>query len=74
LCISTSIAIKLSQISIRKEKGTRVPRRLTLTNRQREALLCLPVDQGELLRHYTLIDAAKSAIAQAKGSITVSPA
>ena len=33
-----------------------MPRRVTLTDRQREALLCLPVDQGELLRHYTLSD------------------
>nr|BAF03290.1 transposase [Novosphingobium sp. KA1] len=29
---------------------------MTLTDRQREALLHLPVDQGELLRHYTLSD------------------
>ncbi len=33
-----------------------MPRRVTLTDRQREALLHLPVDQGELLRHYTLSD------------------
>jgi TnpA family transposase len=33
-----------------------MPRRVTLTDRQREALLRLPVDQGELLRHYTLSD------------------
>lgn len=33
-----------------------MPRRVTLTDRQREALLCLPVNQGELLRHYTLSD------------------
>lgn len=33
-----------------------MPRRVTLTERQREALLHLPVDQGELLRHYTLSD------------------
>lgn len=33
-----------------------MPRRVTLTARQREALLHLPVDQGELLRHYTLSD------------------
>jgi TnpA family transposase len=31
-------------------------RRVTLTDRQRDALLRLPVDQGELLRHYTLSD------------------
>ncbi|AXJ97465.1 Tn3 family transposase [Sphingomonas sp. FARSPH] len=33
-----------------------MPRRVTLTDRQREALFHLPVDQGELLRHYTLSD------------------
>src|SRR3546814_13861153 len=33
-----------------------MPRPVTLTDRQREALLHLPVDQGELLRHYTLSD------------------
>lgn len=33
-----------------------MPRRVTLTDRQREAPLHLPVDQGELLRHYTLSD------------------
>ena len=33
-----------------------MPRRVSLTDRQREALLHLPVDQGELLRHYTLSD------------------
>ncbi|MBN9142546.1 MULTISPECIES: Tn3 family transposase [unclassified Novosphingobium] len=33
-----------------------MPRRVTLTDRQRDALLRLPVDQGELLRHYTLSD------------------
>ncbi|USA63279.1 Tn3 family transposase (plasmid) [Qipengyuania citrea] len=33
-----------------------MPCRVTLTDRQREALLHLPVDQGELLRHYTLSD------------------
>lgn len=33
-----------------------MPRHVTLTDRQREALLHLPVDQGELLRHYTLSD------------------
>src|SRR3546814_17805502 len=33
-----------------------MPRRVTLTDRQREALLHLPVDQGELLRHYILSD------------------
>jgi len=33
-----------------------MPRRVTLTDRQREALLHPPVDQGELLRHYTLSD------------------
>ena len=33
-----------------------MPRRVTLTDRQREALLHLPVEQGELLRHYTLSD------------------
>lgn len=33
-----------------------MPRRVTLTDRQREALLRLPVAQGELLRHYTLSD------------------
>src|SRR3546814_15737611 len=33
-----------------------MPRRVTLTDRQRDALLHLPVDQGELLRHYTLSD------------------
>lgn len=33
-----------------------MPRRVTLTDRQREALLHLPVDQGELRRHYTLSD------------------
>lgn len=33
-----------------------MPRRVTLTDRQREELLHLPVDQGELLRHYTLSD------------------
>src|SRR3546814_20759893 len=33
-----------------------MPRRVTLTDRPREALLHLPVDQGELLRHYTLSD------------------
>jgi TnpA family transposase len=33
-----------------------MPRRVTLTDRQRDALLRLPVEQGELLRHYTLSD------------------
>ena len=33
-----------------------MPRRVTLTDRQREALFHLPVDQGDLLRHYTLSD------------------
>ncbi len=33
-----------------------MPRRVTLTDRQRDALLRLPTDQGELLRHYTLSD------------------
>ncbi|MBY0519120.1 MAG: Tn3 family transposase [Sphingomonas sp.] len=33
-----------------------MPRRITLTDRQREALLRLPVDQGDLLKHYTLSD------------------
>lgn len=30
-----------------------MPRRVALMDRQRDALLCLPVDQAELLRHYT---------------------
>src|SRR3546814_11867786 len=33
-----------------------MPLRGSLTDRQREALLHLPGDQGELLRHYTLSD------------------
>lgn len=33
-----------------------MPRRVALTDRQRDALLHLPVDQAELLRHYTLSD------------------
>lgn len=33
-----------------------MPRRVTLTDRQREALFHLPFDQGDLLRHYTLSD------------------
>jgi TnpA family transposase len=33
-----------------------MPRRVALTDRQRDALLRLPVDQAELLRHYTLSD------------------
>lgn len=33
-----------------------MPRRVTLTDRQREALLRLPIDQADLLKHYTLSD------------------
>jgi TnpA family transposase len=33
-----------------------MPRRIALTDRQREALLRLPTSQAELLRHYTLSD------------------
>jgi len=33
-----------------------MPRRVALTDRQRDALLRLPVDQAELLTHYTLSD------------------
>lgn len=33
-----------------------MPRRVALTDRQRDALLRLPVDQAELLKHYTLSD------------------
>jgi TnpA family transposase len=33
-----------------------MPRRAALTDRQRDALLRLPIDQAELLKHYTLSD------------------
>lgn len=33
-----------------------MPRRVTLTDRQKDALLCLPISQTDLLRHYTLSD------------------
>ena len=33
-----------------------MPRRITLTNRQRDALLLLPTSQANLLKHYTLSD------------------
>jgi TnpA family transposase len=33
-----------------------MPRRVTLTDRQRDALFRLPIEQGELLMHYTLSD------------------
>lgn len=33
-----------------------MPRRITLTDRQKDALLRLPTSQAELLRHYTLSD------------------
>src|SRR3546814_13315292 len=41
-----------------------MPRRVTLTDRQSEALLHLPVAQGELLRHYTLSDEDLGSICQ----------
>ncbi|MCB1258751.1 MAG: DUF4158 domain-containing protein, partial [Microthrixaceae bacterium] len=33
-----------------------MPRRVTLTDRQKDALLRLPTSQADLLRHYTLSD------------------
>ena len=33
-----------------------MPRRITLTDRQKDALLRLPISQTDLLRHYTLSD------------------
>lgn len=33
-----------------------MPRRVTLTDRQKDALLRLPTSQTDLLRHYTLSD------------------
>ena len=33
-----------------------MPRRVTLTDRQRDALLRLPTSQADLLKHYTLSD------------------
>lgn len=33
-----------------------MPRRIMLTDRQRAALLDLPTDEADMLRHYTLAD------------------
>lgn len=33
-----------------------MPRRVTLTDRQKDALLRLPTSQTDLLKHYTLSD------------------
>ena len=33
-----------------------MPRRVTLTDRQKDALLRLPTSQADLLKHYTLSD------------------
>ncbi len=33
-----------------------MPRRITLTDRQKDALLRLPISQTDLLKHYTLSD------------------
>lgn len=33
-----------------------MPRRVTLSDRQKDVLFCLPTSQADLLRHYTLSD------------------
>lgn len=49
-----------------------MPRRVTLTDRQRDALLRLPTSQADLLKHYTLRGSVViSTLIHAKGILQV---
>ena len=48
-----------------------MPRRITLTDRQKDALLRLPISQTDLLRHYTLSDEDLVHIRQCRATIKI---
>lgn len=51
-----------------------MPRRVTLTDRQKDALLRLPTSQTDLLKHYTLSDEDFGHIRGSVGISAITPA